>query len=151
MTMVQADDASASSIEQSSSRRAAFKNACGVIKSVATKQGNTCEDGEATVSPAARSNDLQAKYYFEPKKSGRGRPRKRRYLSPDTERSEKKREYLLQPLKTHRPIKRRKFYFNIKSRPPLNIDALNKAAEDLLSLDYAYQSTYTVVPTTPTK
>lgn len=155
---VQSDESSvtssASASERASLKRAAFKNACGVIKSVA----NRSKHEESAVSPSVKPQLPNSKRPnpddVEPEKRGRGRPKKRRFISPDVEKSARmtsnNRVQLKAELAPYQPIKRREFYLNIKSRPPLNVDALEKAAEDMLSLEYAYQSTYTAVtPTTP--
>lgn len=155
---VQSDESSvtssASASERASLKRAAFKNACGVIKSVA----NRSKHEESAVSPPVKPQLPNSKRPnpddVEPEKRGRGRPKKRRFISPDVEKSARmtsnNRVQLKAELAPYQPIKRREFYLNIKSRPPLNVDALEKAAEDMLSLEYAYQSTYTAVtPTTP--
>ena len=151
-TSVKSDESSvtssASASERASSKRAAFRNACGVIKSVAKRNKH-----EGSVSPSMKANPHNSKLGkrpnpdVQPEKRGRGRPRKRRFISPDVEKSvrmtTKNGVQLKAELAPYQPIKRRQFYLSIKSRPPLNVDALEKAAEEMLSLEYAYQSTYT--------
>lgn len=91
-----------------------------------------------------------------PMKRKRGRPRKQSstYITPDIEASQKTKRPAAEKRNIDTPLqvfKRLRLHLKTTNRPPLNIEAMNKHAEDMLSLEYAYQSTYAATPTTPTE
>jgi hypothetical protein len=153
----QPDQTDTSALETVSTKRAAFRNACGVIKGITSKR-----DDEKVVlkhvgpgRPRKHPRPEEARSNTEPPTKRRvGRPRKHPYITPDTEASQKmKRQSVAKPT-TETPLqafKRLKLNLKTSNRPPLSIEAMDKQAEDMLSLEYAYQSTYAARPCTPTE